>query len=90
LKKHAKLFACAVRSHWNIENSCHWSLDMTFREDESRIRERRLAESLAWLRRIALGLLKQHPDHNKSVVMTRRLAGWSNNFLSEVLFGAAT
>jgi hypothetical protein len=62
MKRNAKLFARASRSHWSIENSCHWSLDMTFREDESRVRDRRLAETLAWLRRFALGLLKQHPD----------------------------
>ena len=90
LKRNAKLFARAVRSHWSIENSCHWSLDMTFREDESRVRERRLAESLAWLRRFALSLLKQHPDKKKSLVMKRRLAGWSSDFLAEVLFGAGT
>lgn len=46
-----KCFARAVRSHWGIENSCHWSLDMTFREDESRIRDRHLAENFAWLNR---------------------------------------
>jgi len=90
MKRNAKLFARAVRGHWGIENSCHWSLDMTFREDESRVRDRRLAETLAWLRRFALGLLKQHPDTKKSLVMKRRLAGWSTTFLSEVLFGVAT
>lgn len=89
-KRNAKLFARASRGHWSIENSCHWSLDMTFREDESRVRDRRLAETLAWLRRFALGLLKQHPDTKKSLVMKRRLAGWSTDFLSEVLFGATT
>ena len=90
LKRNAKLFARAVRSHWSIENSCHWSLDMTFREDESRVRERRLAESLTWLRRFVPSLLKQHPDKKKSLVMKRRLAGWSSDFLAEVLFGAGT
>ena len=39
LAVNVKQFAHAVRSHWGIENSCHWSLDMTYREDESRIRE---------------------------------------------------
>ena len=56
-----KRFARAVRSHWGIENSCHWSLDMTYREDESRIRERQLRENFAWLNRFTLSLLKQHP-----------------------------
>jgi len=90
MKRNAKLFARASRGHWGIENSCHWSLDMTFREDESRVRDRRLAETLAWLRRFALSLLKQHPDTKKSLVMKRRLAGWSSAFLSEVLFGVPT
>ena len=44
-----KQFAHAVRSHWGIENSCHWSLDMTFREDESRIRDKQMRENVAWL-----------------------------------------
>ena len=90
LKRNAKQFARAARGHWGIENSCHWSLDMTFREDESRVRDRRLAETLAWLRRFALSLLKQHPDTKKSLVMKRRLAGWSTPFLSEVIFGVPT
>lgn len=89
-KRNVKLFARAVRGHWGIENTCHWSLDMTFREDESRARDRRLAENLAWLRRFALGLLKQHPDGKTSLAMKRRLAGWSSTFLAEVLFGTTT
>jgi predicted transposase YbfD/YdcC len=53
-------FAEAVRSHWGIE-SMHWVLDVTFREDESRTRERTLANNLSWLRRFAVTLLKRHP-----------------------------
>ncbi len=63
---------------------------MTFREDESRARERRVAENLAWLRRFALGLLKQHPDKKTSVAMKRRIAGWSTEFLAEVVFGVTS
>ncbi len=44
-----KKFAHAVRGHWGIENSCHWSLDITYREDESRIRDQHLRENFAWL-----------------------------------------
>jgi hypothetical protein len=47
-------FARAVRGHWGIENTCHWSLDMTFREDESRLRDRHLRENFAWLNRFVL------------------------------------
>ena len=82
-----KQFARAVRGHWAIENSCHWSLDMTFREDECRTREPRLRENFAWLNRFALSLLKQHPGR-QSLVMKRRSCGWSNAFLMEVVTGS--
>ncbi|MCH7688596.1 MAG: ISAs1 family transposase, partial [Planctomycetes bacterium] len=51
-----KLFARAVRGHWGIENTCHWSLDVTYREDESRIRDVRMRENFAWLNRFTLSL----------------------------------
>jgi predicted transposase YbfD/YdcC len=82
-----KLFARAVRSHWSIENSCHWVLDMVYREDESRIRHRALRENFAWLNRFTLSLLKQHSGRD-SVAMKRRSCGWDENFLLEVLTGA--
>ena len=82
-----KRFAHAIRSHWGIENSCHWSLDMTYREDESRIRDEHLRENFAWLNRLTLSLLKQHPGR-ESVAMKRRSCGWSDDFLLQVLAGA--
>jgi predicted transposase YbfD/YdcC len=81
-----KQFARAVRGHWGIENSCHWILDMTFREDESRIREPHVRENFAWLNRFALSLLKQHPGKD-SIAMKRRGCGWSDDFLLEVFAG---
>ena len=81
-----KQFARAVRGHWGIENSCHWSLDMTFREDESRIRHQHLRENFAWLNRLALSLLKQHPSRN-SIVGKRRGCSWDERFLLQVLTG---
>ena len=81
-----KRFAHAIRSHWGIENGCHWTLDVTFREDESRIREKHLRENFAWLNRLTLSLLKQHPDRN-SIAMKRRSCGWNDDFLLEVLTG---
>jgi len=82
-----KRFARAARGHWGIENSCHWSLDMTFREDESRLRERNLRENFAWLNRFALSLLKQHQGR-QSLIMKRRSCGWSDAFLMEVVTGS--
>jgi predicted transposase YbfD/YdcC len=78
-----KRFARAVRSHWSIENGCHWSLDMTFREDESRIRTPQTRENFAWLNRFSLSLLKQHPGKD-SIAMKRRACGWSDEFLLQV------
>jgi predicted transposase YbfD/YdcC len=81
-----KRFAHAVRSHWGIENACHWSLDVTYREDESRIRDARMRENFAWLNRFTLSLLKQHPSKD-SVAMKRRSCGWDFDFMTEVLAG---
>jgi predicted transposase YbfD/YdcC len=79
-----KRFAAAVRGHWGIENSLHWVLDVSFGEDQNRTRNRRLANNLAWLRRFAIGLLKQHPG-KESTVGKRRMAGWNNEIMMEVL-----
>ncbi len=81
-----KQFAHAVRSHWGIENSCHWCLDVTYREDESRIRDEHLRENFAWLNRLTLSLLKQHPEKN-SVAMKRRDCGWNDEYMLQVLTG---
>jgi predicted transposase YbfD/YdcC len=89
LKVGVKLFARAVRGHWGIENGCHWTLDMTFREDESRIRGKKIRENFAWLNRLALSLLKQHPSKD-SIAMKRRICGWDDAFLLEVLTGNTT
>lgn len=82
-------FARAVRAHWGIENTCHWSLDVTYREDESRTREVNARENVAWLYRFTLSLLKQHPG-KQSLAMKRRLCGWNTTFLSQVLMGASS
>jgi predicted transposase YbfD/YdcC len=84
-----KQFAHAVRSHWGIENSCHWCLDVTYREDESRIRNEHLRENFAWLNRLTLSLLKQHPEKD-SVAMKRRACGWNDDYMLQVLTGKAS
>jgi predicted transposase YbfD/YdcC len=89
LRVGVKQFARAVRQHWGIENGCHWTLDMTFREDESRIRGPRIRQNFAWLNRLALSLLKQHPSKD-SIALKRQLCGWDDNFLFEVLTGIKT
>lgn len=79
-----KQLAHAVRSHWGIENGCHWVLDVTYREDESRIREQSLRENMAWLNRFTLSLLKQRQDR-RSIAMRRRCCGWNDSYLLQVL-----
>jgi predicted transposase YbfD/YdcC len=78
-----KRFGEAVRSHWSIE-SMHWMLDVTFREDDSRARERTLANNLSWLRRFAVTLLKRHPI--KDSIRGKMIRCLMNTqFLNEVL-----
>ena len=78
-----KRFAEAVRNHWSIE-SMHWVLDVNFREDESRTRERTLGNNLSWLRRFAITLLKRHPAKDSlRGKMVSCMA--STAFLTEVL-----
>ena len=84
-----KNLARAVRGHWGIENSCHWVLDVTYHEDESRIREQSLRQNMAWLNRFTLSLLKQHRDR-KSIAMRRRCCGWNENYLLQVLAATNT
>lgn len=78
-----KRFGEAVRGHWGIE-SMHWVLDVNFREDDSRTRERTLGNNLSWLRRFAVTLLRRHPgkDSLRGKMMSCML---STNFLTQVL-----
>lgn len=79
-----KRFAAAVRGHWGIENSLHWVLDVTFREDESRIRKDHGPENFATLRRLALTLLKRDTSPG-SIKKKRKRAGWNNHALLNIL-----
>jgi predicted transposase YbfD/YdcC len=82
-----KRFAEAVRTHWAIENRLHWQLDVTFQEDQSRIRKGHADANFSSLRRTALSLLKN--NHTKKVgVKNKRLAAALNDdYLTEVLVG---
>lgn len=82
----AKDFAHAVRSHWSIENSLHWVLDVTFREDESRVRKGNGPENFAVLRHIAINMIKRETSLKKRSIKAKRLrAGWDNDYLLKVL-----
>ena len=79
-----------VRKHWEIENKLHWTLDVAFREDESRIRQRNTAENMAILRRIALNLVKQEKTAKVGQATKRLMAGWDEKYLLKLLNGLAT
>jgi len=80
----AELFAKAVRSHWAIENNLHWTLDVVFKEDGSRIREGYAAENMVVMRHLSLNMLKK--ETTKESIRGKRLrAGWDDKFLISVL-----
>lgn len=82
----AKRFARAVRGHWGIENDLHWSLDVAFREDDSRLRNPQARENFAVLRHIALTRLKNDTREKMGIKNKRLKAGWDDKYLSELLF----
>jgi predicted transposase YbfD/YdcC len=75
----------AVRSHWKIENSLHWILDIAFREDDSRIRTQHAQENFALMRKIALNLLKQETTVKVGIKAKRLKCGWDEPYLLKVL-----
>jgi len=83
----AKVFGDAVRSHWGIETSLHWVLDIAFREDESRIRKDNAPENLAILRHLTLSLLKQEKSLKRGIAGKRFQAAMKTEYLEKVVFG---
>jgi predicted transposase YbfD/YdcC len=79
--------AAAVRNHWRIENGLHWILDVTFREDASRVRERNAARNLGLLRRIALNLARADTTLKASLRGKRKYAGWDDAFMATLIAG---
>ena len=85
----AKLLSDAVRSHWGVENSLHWVLDVTSGEDRSRIRKDHAPENFGRLRRLALCLLKKETSSKRSIKGKRLRASWDDDYLLRVLCGNA-
>ncbi len=81
----AEIFGDAVQTHWEIENCVHWSLDVTFHEDQSRIYKDHAPENMAVLRHIALNLLQQEMTVKRSMRRKRLRAGWDEEYLEKVL-----
>jgi predicted transposase YbfD/YdcC len=87
LENDAKRILWAKRSHWNIENSLHWVLDIAFREDECRIRKGNGSQNFAVLRHIALNLLKRDKSTKLGIKNKRLKAAWDHNYLLKILWG---
>lgn len=88
LEANAENIGSAIRSHWGIENSLHWVLDVQFREDQARNRKNHSAENMAIIRHMALNLLKKKQQTAKkriSIKSERLLAGWDNQFMLNLL-----
>src|SRR5262245_41572809 len=85
LPGNVKRLASAIRGHWGIENGLHWSLDVTFNEDQSRIREGHAAENAALLRRLSLSILKQDTRYSNSLRCKRLRAGWETTALEHFM-----
>ena len=85
LKSDASRLLQTTRSHWGIENRLHWVLDLSFREDESRVRTGNAPANLAIIRRLALNLLRKDRTSRTSNKARRKLAGWDNDYLLSVL-----
>ena len=75
----------AIRSHWQVENCLHWSLDVTFSEDKSRIRDENAAINYSWLRKFALGLLKKEETFKASIKRKQKRASRNTEYLEKIL-----
>ena len=85
LPNDARLLLASVGTHWGIENSVHWVLDVAFGEDDSRVRKGNAAENLSVLRRMALNMLKAETTSQGGVAAKRKRAGWDEDYLLSVL-----
>ena len=77
----------AIRSHWAVENALHWVLDVTFRKDDSRVRDRTAIRTLALLRKIALNIVGRDRTSKASVRARRKKAAWNDSYMLQILVG---
>jgi len=85
LESHAETFAKSIRNHWSIENSLHWCLDVSFREDDCRVRKDHAPENFAILRHMAINLLKREKTLRGSIQTKRMKAAWDHKYLMKIL-----
>jgi predicted transposase YbfD/YdcC len=77
----------AVRRHWAIENSLHWVLDVAFREDDARSRDKVATRSFTLLRKMALNIVRNDKSNKLSLRGRHQNAGWNNDYIAHLLFG---
>jgi predicted transposase YbfD/YdcC len=75
----------AIRRHWSVENALHWVLDVTFREDNSRVRDRTAARNFALLRKIALNLVARDRSTQTSLRGRRKKAAWHDGYMLQII-----
>jgi len=80
-----KKILASIRSHWAIENSLHWVLDMSFNEDQSRIRKENAPENMAVIRHVALNMIRSVKKDRQSIKGLRKQAGWNDSTLKIIL-----
>lgn len=88
LKPDAEIIGTAIRKHWGVENQLHWCLDITFREDDCRVRKGNAAGNFSIVRHIALNLLKRETTAKVGLKIKRNKAGWDHSYLAKILEGA--
>ncbi|MBW2993929.1 ISAs1 family transposase [Candidatus Woesearchaeota archaeon] len=85
LPANAVAAAQAIRSHWGVENCLHWVLDVTFREDDNRIRNGNAPENMAIMRHAVINMLQPHRSKKMTMKRLRKMAGWDDNVLERIL-----
>jgi predicted transposase YbfD/YdcC len=86
-RRKAGTFLAYSRGHWSVENNLHWQLDVSFNEDQRRIRVGHGAENFSRLCRIALNLLKNEKTQKTGIAIKRQSCGWDNAYLLKVIAG---
>jgi predicted transposase YbfD/YdcC len=86
-RRSAATFLSYARGHWGVENGLHWNLDVSFNEDQRRIRAGHGAENFSRLCRIGLNLLKREATHRCGIATKRLSCGWDNDYLLKVIAG---
>lgn len=86
-RRTARQFAGYIRGHWSVENNLHWQLDVSFNEDQRRIRKDHGAENFSRLCRMSLNLLKSEKSQKVGIATRRKMCGWDDAYLLKVVMG---